>query len=228
MKHKHIFMITLALIIVISGICAAGCGDSVSQTTLTTINDFNGINTASTKSANGLSLSLSLDAATYQPGQVIMMFVDERNTSSKMNHVPSSSRWPLNGLELGPSYPCGILSSYYPFGVAIFQGYLTSLNLSKATPLNLNEPNVIMHGCILKIGHDFAYDFKPLSDIEVLGYGNTISDLSNIVLKDEIDLKGYWTNDSISEFKYFEPGVYTIVAGDEWGALVILHFTVAQ
>jgi hypothetical protein len=226
MKHKHIFRITLALIIVISGICAAGCGDSVSQTTLTTINDFNGINTASTKSANGLSLSLSLDSATYQPGQVIMMFVDERNTSSKMNHVPSSSQWSLNGLELGPSYPCGILSSYYPFGVAIFQGYDTSSNFSKATPLNLNEPNVIMHGCILKIGHDFAYDFKPLSDIEVLGYGNTISDLNNIVLKDEVDLKGYWTNDSISEFQHFQPGVYTVVAGDEWGALAVLHFTV--
>ena len=217
-----LFGILIATILLLS-MSVTGCGN-----TNTKMTDFSGITSASSKLANGLTLTLSLDAATYRPGQEITTFVDERNASSKMNHVPSSSHWPLNGLELGPSYPCGILSSYYPFGVAIFQGYLTSSNLSKATPLNLNEPNVIMHGCILKIGHNFTYDFKPLSDIEVLGYGNIISDLNNIVLKDEIDLKGYWTNDSISEFKYFEPGVYTIVAGDEWGALVILHFTIAQ
>jgi len=221
----RVSIIIIVLLLSMSG-ADAGCGGNSTPTTTSPTTNTSALNTSSSKSANGLSLSLSLDAATYQPGQVIMMFVDERNTSSKMNHVPSSSQWSLNGLELGPSYPCGILSSYYPFGVAIFQGYDTSSNFSKAAPLNLNEPNVIMHGCILKIGHDFAYDFKPLSDIEVLGYGNTISDLNNIVLKDEVDLKGYWTNDSISEFQHFQPGVYTVVAGDEWGALAVLHFTV--
>jgi hypothetical protein len=216
----------IAAIILLIG--STSCVDANTSVKFLTTAFSTGNDTSTVKSSNGLSLTLSLDSITYQPGQEITMFVDERNTSSKMNHVPSSSHWPLNGLELGPSYPCGILSSYYPFGVAIFQGYYTSSNLSKAIPLNLNEPNVIMHGCILKIGHNFAYDFKPLSDIEVLGYGNAISDLNNIVLKDEIDLKGSWTNDSISEFKRFEPGIYTVVAGDEWGALVVLHFTVTE
>jgi len=35
---------------------------------------------------------------------------------------------------------------------------------------------------------------------------------------------GYWTDSS--EFKTFEPGVYTVAAADEWGALAIVHFTV--
>jgi hypothetical protein len=40
---------------------------------------------------------------------------------------------------------------------------------------------------------------------------------------------GYWTGADPDAVQHnFEPGVYTIVAGDEWGALVILHFTVAQ
>jgi hypothetical protein len=26
----------------------------------------------------------------------------------------------------------------------------------------------------------------------------------------------------------FDPGIYTVVGGDEWGALVILHFTVTN
>jgi hypothetical protein len=85
-----------------------------------------------------------------------------------------------------------------------------------------------MHGCILRIGHNFAYDFKPLSDIEILDYGTNNQDLNNIVLKDEIGLKGYWTNDSVSQFNNFDPGVYTVIAGDEWGALVVLNFTVSN
>jgi hypothetical protein len=28
--------------------------------------------------------------------------------------------------------------------------------------------------------------------------------------------------------QYFEPGVYTVVGGDEWGNMVVLHFTVSQ
>jgi len=73
----------------------AGCGGNSTPTTTSPTTNTSALNTSSSKSANGLSLSLSLDAATYQPGQVIMMFVDERNTSSKMNHVPSSSQWSL-------------------------------------------------------------------------------------------------------------------------------------
>ena len=36
---------------------------------------------------------------------------------------------------------------------------------------------------------------------------------------------GYWNGSTITDF---EQGVYTVVAGDEWGALVVLHFTVSK
>jgi hypothetical protein len=51
-------------------------------------------------------------------------------------------------------------------------------------------------------------------------------------LKYELVANGYWTKDSTddynSSFSNFNPGVYTVVAGDEWGALVVVHFTVSQ
>ena len=222
-RWVHVCLVMLTIFGMALILVTMSCGNPATQTMLT-----DSVNASVSKSGHGLCLTLSVDSTTYQSGQEITMFVDEQNSLSKVNHVLSSSKWPLNGLELGPSYPCGILSSYYPFGVAVFQGYYTSSNLSKAVPLNLNEPDVIMHGCILRIGHNFAYDFKPLSDIEILDYGTNNQDLNNIVLKDEIGLKGYWTNDSVSQFNNFDPGVYTVIAGDEWGALVILHFTVSN
>ena len=128
----RVSIIIIVLLLSMSG-ADAGCGGNstpttTSTTTFTTTHP-SALNTSSSQSANGLSLSLSLDSTTYQSGQEITMFVDEQNSLSKVNHVLSSSKWPLNGLELGPSYPCGILSSYYPFGVAVFQGYYTSSNL---------------------------------------------------------------------------------------------------
>jgi hypothetical protein len=45
----------------------------------------------------------------------------------------------------------------------------------------------------------------------------------------DLDLKGYWTGNSPSAaFTNFESGIYTVVAGDEWGALVFVHFTVTN
>jgi len=59
----------------------------------------------------------------------------------------------------------------------------------------------------------------------IMGSGGTIN---NSPMKDEINIEGYWTNSGIYSFSNFKPGVYTVVAGDEWGALVVLHFTVSQ
>ena len=41
-------------------------------------------------------------------------------------------------------------------------------------------------------------------------------------------LKGYWTDDSYPKFTYFDPGVYTVLGGDEWGNLALVHFTVSD
>jgi len=42
----------------------------------------------------------------------------------------------------------------------------------------------------------------------------------------EFTMKGYWPDKKDSEYTRLIPGLYTVVAGDEWGALVLVHFTV--
>jgi len=223
MKHKHIFMITLALIIVISGICAAGCGDSVSQTTLTTINDFNGINTASSQSANGLSLSLSLDSTTYKPGDTINMVVSEKSMLKITNKLLVSDKWPIHGLSVDI---CGTRS--FPFGVAILRGNYTSGNVVTAAPLILYNPNGIVQGCLPPVLNVTAYHFEPLSDIATLD-GTVIDQSATFEMSTEVSVWSYWAGSPPNAVQHnLEPGVYTVVAGDEWGAVVVVHFTVTK
>jgi len=44
----------------------------------------------------------------------------------------------------------------------------------------------------------------------------------------DVSLKGYWTDSDSSRFRSFEPGIYTVVVGDEWGNVVVIHFTVLK
>ena len=41
-------------------------------------------------------------------------------------------------------------------------------------------------------------------------------------MRDEINIEGYWTNSGSNSFSNFNPGVYTVVAGDEWEAMETL------
>ena len=109
---------------------------TATQTTSPTTTDFNGVNSASSTSANGLSLSLSLDSKTYLPCQEVSIVIDIKNTLLTENDVPVSDNWSYSNLGLGPcdNGPGGF---GYPYGIAIFQGNYTPLNLSTATPLSL-------------------------------------------------------------------------------------------
>jgi hypothetical protein len=179
------------------------------------------VNSATFKSANGLSLSLSLDSTTYQPGQEISIFIDETNTLLKTNDVPVSDQWPLSGLSVGP---CGTEGANY--GIAVYRGYYTSADVSNATPLILYNPYVVVQ-CPPPLIFP-TYNFKPLSDIVTIFISYPTKSSLTFEMNTEIQIEGYWTSSPTATLTNFTPGVYTIAGGDEWGTLVILHFTVTE
>ena len=185
---------------------------------------FNNGNSASSKSVNGLSLSLSLDSKTYQSGQQVGIDIDEKNTLSKTNTITSSAKWPISGLGVGP---CGPLN--YPFGIAIFKGSYASANVSSATPLQIYEPGI--YHCPMILAGISSYVFQPLSDIaSVFQMSEATAVINNMEMDTEFEPAptGYWASNNVgAAFTHFEPGIYTVVGGDEWGNLIILHFTVA-
>jgi hypothetical protein len=196
------------------------------QHAIPTWNDFGGVNSASSKTENGLSLNLSLDVKTYYLGQKVHISVDEKNTQSKTNNIPVAENWPLNGLIITLSL---CQSEDYPFGIAAYRGDLSSSDLSNAVPLHLYNMNGLF-GCSTPFVHPISYSFKPGSDIADLTPKNGDIAISSYIkdrqISADVSLKGYWTDSDSSRFRSFEPGIYTVVVGDEWGNVVVIHFTV--
>jgi hypothetical protein len=193
----------------------------ITSSTTTTSNDFNSV---SSNATNGLSLSLSLDGTTYQPNQEISITVDEANTLPEINNVPVSNNRAYSGLQAAP---CDYIS---PYGIAVFHGDYTSSNFSTGTPLTLYDPHVA-RSCPTIYGIT-SYSFEPSSDMAaVIENSDPSQSNSSQQMKYELTINGCWPDDNFSsnsQLTNFEPGVYTVFAGDEWGALVVVHFTVSN
>jgi hypothetical protein len=223
MKHRIIIAVVVLL-----GILATGCSNANDHTMPLATTGTIGINSASFQSVNDLNLSLSTDSTTYRRGQAVSIVIDETNTLSTTNIVSASDKWPYNHLHLGP---CDYIS---PFGMAVFQGNYNASNFSTATALTLFDPH-IARTCMTNVPVT-SFSFQPSSDIanviEDSGpYPNPYPNGNITKMNFELILNGYWPDDnynSHSHLTYFNPGIYTIVGGDEWGTLVIVHFTVSK
>ena len=216
---------------------AAGCSkiivtQNTIQTEPTTLYYTLGINSASAKSANGLSFSVSTDQTAYAPGQEVEAVTDEKNTLAKTNNVPAANHWPVTGLAQMYFGPC--VSPDIPYGIGVYQGDYTAKNYSSATPLNLYNPKAIFLCEPQQTSISKSFSFEPSSDIadiistNSIPKGKTSSTISQHQISAEMTLKGCWTDDSSPKFTYFSPGVYTVVGGDEWGDLALVHFTVSD
>jgi hypothetical protein len=121
---------------------------------------------------------------------------------------------------------CG--AENFPFGIAIFQGNCTADNISTATPLILDNPNIVIPDC-MPFGFNFtAYDFKPSSDIALLK-GDAPDSSTTFEMSTKVTAGIYWVGslpNAVQQF--YSPGVYTVAGGDAWGDLIILHFTVTS
>jgi hypothetical protein len=164
-----------------------------------------------------------LDSQTYQNYQDVSIIVDEKNMLSKTNKIAASNKLLSEEFTLGPctwGSPCGI---------AVFQGLYTTSNFSSATPLVIFNPNGAYACPSSSWGEGIAYDFKPLSDIATISQSTVPPSSYNLPLNKELQLNGYWSgNPPGAILNSFNPGAYTVVADDEWGNLVVVHFTVSQ
>jgi hypothetical protein len=217
MKYK--IGIILTVIALLPGMFAIAC----SQTSTTSATDVTNVNSVSKKFANELSLSISVNPQLIKPGYPIHIVITESNMLSKMNHLRVSDKWPIKGSSDGI---CGVED--FPFGIALFQGDYTAANISTATPLILDNPNVIVQGCIPSVFNVTAYNFKSTSDIATLD-GEAINGSATFEMSAEVTASLYWTGTYPNTIQQnFAPGIYTVVGGDEWGNLVLIHFTVTN
>jgi MFS family permease len=168
----------------------------------------------------GLGLTMSLNSTEYRSGEHIVVNIGEKNLLPVTNVVRPADGWPVGGLTLSP---CGTL--HYPFGISILQGYYDSENVAGATPLQIFDPNSF-YTCPVMMAVA-SYDFQPWSSIADIYTSHDVVPYS-LNMTTPLTATGFWTGSRPdATFSNFTPGVYTLVGGDEWGALVVLHFTVS-
>ena len=162
-------------------------------------------------SPDGLQLTLQISNSQVQQGGTLMINVSETNTNSKPLNESAAGSWAVEGLRMSACY-----ASVYPFGVAVYQGHLTKDTLTPSDRLNLYP----LVPCPLLIRYVSGYYFQGASDVALVlpGTGPGIPMASGLAVSGN-----YTTGSSRTSFS---PGEYTVVAGDEWGSLVFLYFTV--
>lgn len=168
----------------------------------------------SVKSSNGLIFKMETRTTSIIEGGTMSIVLREINPTEKIVNIASSNEWAIPYLTLGPCY------SNYPIGVAVFRGFVTQNELSSHGPLNLFRPGV--YDC----NSDYPvslFSILPRSDHASATPVSSSNPVLNLTLGKEILIYGYW--DGI-QFIKFKPGVYTLIGGDEWGALAIIHFTI--
>ena len=171
-------------------------------------------------STRGLRLSVSINASSLTSGEWLLITTTEMNIHEAENNVSSAQSWSVSGLGLSSCQ-----TSVYPFGIAVYQGDYTLVNVSSAVPLRI-FPYV---PCPMFVRLVTGYSFEPNSDLAVVlpGAGAPTLMGANLTVSGTYSPGlGSSPAGGVVAPLPFEPGAYTVVAGDEWGSLVFLHFHV--
>ena len=193
--------------------CGSGVSTPLEQQTQVNVTE---AFTLTSQSEGGLQLRLALswNGQFIVSGSTLGISVNEFNPSSSAINVSRETNWPLSGLSTGM---CPSL--YYPFGIAVFQGKYTGANLSQAVPLRI-FPVV---PCPLIVRYITGYEFQPMSDNATVLPGT-----GEVPMRTEVFVNGtYNANGGLQNGTTpFLPGIYTVVAGDEWGNLALDYLVV--
>jgi hypothetical protein len=171
----------------------------------------------SSSSTSNLVLHLILNNSVVSQGRSVSLTVGEWNNLNAQNNVEASQAWPVQGLGVGA---CGPLN--YPFGFEVLSGYYnSSAGVDSAQKVQLYGPGP--YPCPMILSGISSYSFYPLSDqADVMG-----SCGQNPCFTEDMNttavVGGNWSEGSLVPLP---PGVYTVVVGDEWGALLFGHFEV--
>lgn len=199
----------------------------------------------STNQTTGLMFEIALNSSliveTGNDSTSILVVVSEYNFRNAINNLTSENDWRIDGLTLGQCRSG-------PFGIAVFPGYYSLTNISNApSALSLNGPTWCPVQSIQTLSSFYA--FLPQSSVAIVragtGYqydysGNHTTTITELTTAPEpiintITFNGYCCR-TITNYQNcscifnaitpFQAGTYTVAGGDQWGDLVLTHFSV--
>jgi len=178
--------------------------------------------TSTPDSQNGLEVVLSISGSKLTYGETINITVGEYNTLTTANNVSVARGWADPNLASGPC----VGAIYPPIGIAVFKGNYDTQDINSAQPLQIIQPGTVL--CPALYYDTTYYTFHPSSNL-------VTEPVQNVHMNFSYPIHGYWSETTAQMMKSggnpslvtFPLGSYTVAAGDKWGDLTILHFTVA-
>lgn len=171
-----------------------------------------------TLTTSGLELHLSLNTTSIASGQSVSVTVWVYNPSASEVDALHSGNWAVQGMGVGP---CGSLN--YPMGFVIMRGNLTLDQVKNGESLQLYAPGT--YACPMILTLIQSYVFSPSSSYATVMGSCSPSACFSENMSASMTFSGEY---GLLGFSSFTPGFYTVVGGDEWGGLTLLHFAVTS
>jgi hypothetical protein len=170
-----------------------------------------------------LKFTLTTNATTLTSGQSIEVGADIVNTIPQVVSINVTSNWAWPQLTTGP---CTAIA-----GIAILRGYYTQSNMTAGAASLQQFPSGLEVSCPAAAGEGGHYIFEPLGDNATV-YGAAVFSVGARLVTNGYYAPGQTYNRTLPNggetITPFEPGMYTVVAGDEWGQVVFDHFEVVS
>jgi hypothetical protein len=111
-----------------------------------------------------------------------------------------------------------------PVGFAVLQGYYGANNFTAGRALYLY--NTTNFTSCTRNSVPYVYSFEPTSDVATTYLSGQTVQTGNVSVS--ATFGGYWTGGEgtpiPATYNRFPSGAYTVVAADEWGDVVLVHF----
>jgi hypothetical protein len=221
----------LTILVVVSALGLAGIlGPHATQTSLQQAADCGYLFNCAVKSPSGLVVRVWMNTTSVKPNGSLTIQIDGFNPTTHALNLSPSDQWFLRNMT--QVFPCYRPRMGVPiFGFEIFRGYYTSQNVTSATNVYALPWTSCPAGWMSVVAVDFLV--SPSSNQTQVqwkdGQNSTLWGVSQQVYAND-GLIACDTNShcAVASFGSDQPGVYTIAAGDEWGALLLLHFSVVN
>jgi hypothetical protein len=213
-----------------------------------------GETTSTVTSANGVELQASINVSTITEGQGLGISVTVFNNLTEINSVPAGNNWAIQGFPIAVWPPCNFILPIEfvvlkgDYGINALEAMATGSAVEIAVPNVCMEGSSVTH-IVFMPKSSYAILHGPGPQGGGSGYDpNQVVGSADLASK--FTINGYWDYpltyaDSQDlqtpvtggvQFQFpevgpvaahsFVSGVYTLAVADEWGQVVILHFTV--
>jgi|SRR5579863_3542145 len=162
------------------------------------------------------TLYLQINSTSVAPNGRVNITVWLKSTYPSINNVTASNNWIL---------PSGYFwtracTGGFPIGIGLMQGHYDQSNYSQGHPL---RPNLPLTSCPIQAASPRWFAFEPGTSNAIVNIGGTLEHwtISTGVVAGPGTFTGSGTGG-------FSPGVYTVLAADEWGDVLATNFVVTS